>query len=183
MQPNVDLLDLLLEVQLLDRIPRVGYLLSGVSDPESVTEHTWHVAFTVWVLSESIPGIDRLRALEIAMVHDLAELRTGDIPRTASRYLPVEAKEEAEDASIEEILAPLPEKMRLLWREYRAGQTAEARLVKACDKLQMMLKVHLYEGQGHAGVTRFWENPANSPDLGFPVVEEIFTELKKRRSG
>jgi len=44
MGPNSDLLDLLLEVQNLDRIPRLGYLLSGVSDPESVSEHTWHVA-------------------------------------------------------------------------------------------------------------------------------------------
>ena len=65
MRPNSDLLDLLLEVQSLDRIPRSGYLLSGISDPESVSEHTWQVAFVVWVLSDSIPEVDALRALEI----------------------------------------------------------------------------------------------------------------------
>ena len=181
MEPNENLLDLLLEVQLLDRIPRAGYLLSGVSDPESVSEHTWHVAFLVWVLGESIPDLDRLRSLEIAMLHDLAELRTGDLPRTASRYLPDEAKETAEAAAIEEILAPLPARMRELWKEYQIGETPEARLVKACDKLQMMIKVTLYERQGNEGVKRFWDNPTNFPDFGLPLIERLFTELRARR--
>ena len=182
MGPNSDLLDLLLEVQNLDRIPRLGYLLSGVSDPESVSEHTWHVAFLVWVLTESIPDIDRLRALEIALVHDLAELRIGDFPRTASRYLPEGAKQAAEAAAIEEILAPLPARMRHLWVEYQAGESREARLVKACDKLQMMLKVQLYESQGDKGLKRFWDNPDNFPDEDFPLVEQLFEQLKERRS-
>jgi putative hydrolase of HD superfamily len=182
MQPNADLLDLLLEVQNLDRVPRFGYLLSGVSDPESVSEHTWHVAFLVWVLTDSIPDIDRLRALEIAMVHDLAELRIGDFPRTASRYLPEGAKQAAEAAAIEEILAPLPSRMRDLWAEYQAGESREARLVKACDKLQMMLKVRLYESQGTAGLERFWDNPDNFPDGGFRLIEQLFSELRERRS-
>ena len=182
MRPNGDLLDLLLEVQNLDRIPRIGYLLSGVSDPESVSEHTWHVAFLVWVLSESIPDIDRLRALEIAMVHDLAELRIGDLPRTASRYLPEGAKKAAEAAAIEEILAPLPARMRALWAEYQAGESREAKLVKACDKFQMMLKVQVYESQGDKGLKRFWDNPENLPDGGFPSIEQLFRELKERRS-
>ena len=181
MRPNSDLLDLLLEVQNLDRIPRLGYLLSGISDPESVTEHTWHVAFLVWVLSEGISDLDRLRALEIAMVHDLAELRIGDFPRTASRYLPQGAKQTAEAAAIEEILAPLPARMRVLWAEYQAGESREARLVKACDKLQMMLKVQLYESQGNEGLKRFWDNPDNFPDGGFSLIERLFTELKERR--
>jgi len=182
MRPNGDLLDLLLEAQNLDRIPRLGYLLSGVSDPESVSEHTWHVAFLVWVLTESIPDIDRLRALEIALVHDLAELRIGDFPRTASRYLPEGAKQAAEAAAIEEILAPLPARMRHLWVEYQAGESREARLVKACDKLQMMLKVQLYESQGDKGLKRFWDNPDNFPDEDFPLVEQLFEQLKERRS-
>lgn len=182
MRPNSDLLDLLLEVQNLDRIPRLGYLLSGISDPESVTEHTWHVAFVVWVLGDSIPGIDRLRALEIAMVHDLAELRIGDFPRTASRYLPQGAKDTAEGAAIDDILAPLPPRMRALWKEYQEGESPEARLVKACDKLQMMLKVRVYESQGGEGLKRFWDNPDNFPDGGFPLIEQLFRELQKLHS-
>lgn len=182
MRPNDDLLDLLLETQNLDQIPRMGYLLSGITDPESVSEHSWHVAFLVWLLSADITDIDRLRAIEIAMIHDLAELRIGDLPRTASHYLPEGAKEAAEAAAIEEILAPLPEEVRLLWKEYQAGESPESRLVKACDRLQMMLKVLVYESQGGRGLRRFWENPENFPDGGFPLVERLFSELRERRS-
>jgi len=182
MEPNGELLDLLLEVQNLDRIPRLGYLLSGVSDPESVSEHTLHVAFLVWVVGEHIPNLDRLRAIEIAMVHDLAELRIGDFPRTASRYLPEGAKTTAEAAAVEEILAPLTPRMRALWEEYREAETVEARLVKSCDKLQMMLKVHLYESQGNQGLARFWDNPENFPDASFPLIEQLFKQLKDHRS-
>ena len=44
---NQSLLDLFLELQLLDRIPRAGYVLRGVAYPESVTEHSWHTAFQI----------------------------------------------------------------------------------------------------------------------------------------
>ena len=81
MGPNENLLDVLLELQALDRVPRMGFLIRGVSDPESIAEHSWHVLFLVWVLAPKIPEVDAKRAVEIAIVHDLAELRTGDLPR------------------------------------------------------------------------------------------------------
>ena len=40
---NASLLDLLLELQTLDRVPRSGYFLRGISDCESVSEHTFHL--------------------------------------------------------------------------------------------------------------------------------------------
>jgi putative hydrolase of HD superfamily len=172
---------LLLEVQSLDRVPRLGYAIRGVSDPESISEHCWHVLFLVWSLAERIPEIDRTRALEIAIVHDLAELRTGDIPMTASRYFPAGAKKAAEDAAIEEILAPLPARSRDLYAEFQAGKSAEARLVKACDKLQLMVKVSAYEAWGSTGLKEFWNNSENFPDGGFPAVRELYAELRRRR--
>ena len=181
MRPNEDLLDLLLELQSLDRVPRLGYLLRGVERPESVSEHSWHVLFLVWTLSSRIPGIDGMRAMEIAIIHDLAELRIGDLPRTAAHYFPEGAKDEAESAAITEILAPLPERARQLYAEYQAGESPEARLVKACDKLQLMLKVAVYEAWGGSGLRKFWDNPDNFEDGGFEEVRELFEALKARR--
>ncbi len=182
MRPNKDLLDLLLELQSLDRVPRTGFLLRGVDRPESVSEHTWHVLFLVWALASRISGIDPLKAMEMAILHDLAELRVGDLPRTASRYFPEGAKDEAERAALAEILAPLPERLRELYAEYQAGRSPEARLVKACDKLQLMLKVAVYEAWGETGLRKFWDNPANFEDGGFDEVRELYDELKHRRA-
>jgi len=181
LRSNESLLDLLLELQLLDRIPRSGYVLRGVPDPESVTEHSWHVLFMVWALGERLPGVDLARAVEIALVHDLAELRVGDLPRTAGRYFPAGAKQAAEAAAIAEVLAPLPERARRLYAEYQEGATLEARLVKACDKLQLMLKVSVYEGWGSGALAEFWANPDNFPPEGIAPVDELFAELRARR--
>jgi putative hydrolase of HD superfamily len=181
MRRNESLLDLALELQSLDRLPRAGYVLRGVTDPESVTEHSWHVLFLVWALGRRIPEVDAARAVEIAIVHDLAELRIGDLPRTSSRYFPAGAKNAAESAAMEEILAPLPAEARELYAEYQAAATPEARLVKACDKLQLMLKVAAYERWGAGGLGEFWDNPDNFPDGGFAPVRELFEALRRRR--
>lgn len=181
MRRNDSLLDLFLELQILDRVPRSGYVLRGVHDPESVTEHSWHVLFLVWALGTRIEGIDLSRAVEIALVHDLAELRVGDLPRTASQYFPEGAKKSAEMAAMIDVLAPLPERALDLYREYQDGATPEARLVKACDKLQLMLKVAVYERWGTGALAEFWDNPDNFPDGGFAVVQELFEELRRRR--
>ncbi|HXO20068.1 MAG TPA: HD domain-containing protein [Thermoanaerobaculia bacterium] len=182
MRANDSLLELLMELQVLDRIPRSGFLLRGVTEPESVTEHSWHVLFLVWALGARIDGIDVHRAVEIALVHDLAELRVGDLPRTAGRYFPPGAKKTAEAAAIADVLAPLPARARELYDEYQAGETREAQLVKACDKLQLMLKVSVYEHWGNGGLGGFWKNPENFPDFGFAPVQELFEELRQRRS-
>ncbi|HEX6203573.1 MAG TPA: HD family hydrolase [Thermoanaerobaculia bacterium] len=181
MRPNESLLDLALELQSLDRLPRAGYVLRGVPEPESVTEHSWHVLFLVWALGRRIPEVDVGRAVEIALVHDLAELRIGDLPRTSSRYFPEGAKAAAETAAMEEILAPLPAEARDLYAEYQAAASPEARLVKACDKLQLMIKVAAYERWGAAGLAEFWDNPENFPDGGFAPVRELFAALRRRR--
>lgn len=181
MRPNETLLDVLLELQTLDRVPRLGYPLRGVQEGESVTEHSWHVLFLVWALAPEIPEVNAARAMEIALVHDLAELRIGDLPRTAARYFPDGAKQTAEAQAMAELLAPLPERSRELFAEYQAGTSPEARLVKACDKLQLMLKVKVYEGWGAGGLGEFWHNPDNFPDGGYEPIRELFQELRRRR--
>jgi putative hydrolases of HD superfamily len=177
---NENLLDVFLELQVLDRIPRSGFALRGVADPESVTEHSWHVVFIVWVLGGRLPGLDVARAVEMALVHDLAELRVGDLPRTAGRYFPEGAKKAAETAAMSEVLAPLPERARRLYAEYQDGTSLEARLVKACDKLQLMLKVAVYESWGSGALVEFWHNPDNFPAPGIQPVDELFAELRRR---
>jgi putative hydrolase of HD superfamily len=178
---NESLLDLLLELQVLDRIPRSGFVLRGVAGAESVTEHCWHVLFMVWALAERLPDLDAARAVEIALVHDLAELRVGDLPRTAGRYFPAGAKKAAEAAAMAEVLAPLPERARRLHAEYQEGATLESRLVKACDKLQLMVKVAVYESWGNGALAEFWDNPDNFPLPGIEPVDALFAELRARR--
>jgi putative hydrolase of HD superfamily len=159
----------------------MGYLLRGVTDPESVTEHSWHVLFLAWALAAEEPGVDAHKVMEMALVHDLAELRIGDLPRTVAGYFPPEAKALAEKAALAEILAPLPERAQKLWAEYHAGESAEARFVKGCDKLQLMIKVATYQRWNTGALAEFWDNPDNFPDGGFGSIRRAFDQLKSRR--
>lgn len=181
--PNATLLDLLLELQTLDRVPRSGYFLRGISDCESISEHTFQLAMLVWLLAVNEPEVDRARAVELALLHDLAELRIGDLPRTATTYLPAHVKHAAERKAAADILAPADPRATELYGEYERGETAEARFVKACDKLQLMVKVTVYERWGHRGLSEFWDNPANFPPSGFASVERLFDDLRRKARG
>jgi putative hydrolase of HD superfamily len=180
MERTDSLIEMLLEVQQLDRVPRLGFSLRGVPNPESVTEHSWHLAFLVWSLAPKIPGLDAAKALEIALIHDLAELRLGDLPLGASRYLPAGAKRRAEGQALADVAAPLGDGAGRLFAEYQEGVTLEARTVKACDKLQLMLKVAAYERAGAKGLAEFWHNSDSSPEVGIQIIDELLDELRGR---
>jgi putative hydrolase of HD superfamily len=107
--------------------------------------------------------------------------RSWDQIPHGARYFPEGAKKAAESAAMAEVLAPLPERALALYDEYQQGTTPEARLVKACDKLQLMIKVAVYERWGTGALAEFWDNPDNFPDGGFAVVQELFAALRERR--
>lgn len=180
MKRNEDLLETLLELQSLDRVPRMGYLLRGVSRPESVSEHGWQLAFLVWAVTPQIDGVDPLRAIELALLHDVAEVRTGDLPLTASHYLPLGAKARAEASAFAELMAPCGDRARRLFAEYQEQSSREARLVKACDKLQLLVKVAAYQSWGEGALDEFWRHEGNYPSDEFPPVAELAAELRER---
>jgi putative hydrolase of HD superfamily len=178
---NETLLDLLKELQALDRVPRSGYSLRGVSEPESVSEHSFHTLFLAWALAGEEPDLDRLRVMEIALVHDLAEVRTGDLPRTAAHYLPEGAKAAAEMAVARDLLAPLDDRGPALLEEYQTRESAEARFVSTCDKLQLLIKARVYEDWGNGNTREFSRHLDDFADGGFGSVQRLVNEMKKTR--
>ena len=68
----------------LERVPRAGWLLRGVNEPESVAAHSHAVALLARLVCDAWPGsFDAERAMGIALVHDCAEVATMDIPMPA----------------------------------------------------------------------------------------------------
>lgn len=155
----------------LKGVPRTGWLDRGIAplDVESVADHSWRVTLMAWLLSAEAEGIDRNRVVLLALVHDLAESVTGDLPpydpaalpapddpaRRASfehrQIMPEEqkrAKQIAEDAAIERLIANLPAAMKseiaALWREMTERTTPEARFVKEIDRLETFLQSREY---------------------------------------
>lgn len=165
----------------LDRVPRAGYVLRGVAEPESVAAHSHFVALLALLFVEQFPGAyDRDRVLAMALVHDLAEARLMDIPMPyADAYLK-NAKQQAEQAITEHLLAGLPGNLAALHAEFDAAKTPEARLLRGLDKAQMMMKVACYERERRGCLDEFWENPKNFADYGILGVSELFDAICER---
>lgn len=181
MRQDQDLLELLLELQSLDRVPRSGYNLRGVNPPESVSEHLFHVVFIAWSLVAKESHLDRLRVLELALVHDLAEVRSGDLPRSIAHYLPPGAKKETERAIAGDLLAPLGARGPELFAEYQAKGSPEARFVGACDRLQLLVKTQVYEEWGSRGLDEFWQHLEELVDSEFASIRQAARQLHDRR--
>jgi putative hydrolase of HD superfamily len=171
------LLATLLEIEGLDRIPRIGYAARGVDRPESVAEHSFHLAFLVWALGRS-EALDLERALAIALVHDVAEVRTGDLPRTVAGHLPAGVKHALESSVMAELFGAEHE-AAALFEEYVANQTAEARFVHDCDRLQLLLKAHVYERWGTGDVAELLERRSGGSE--FESVARLEADLLAAR--
>jgi putative hydrolase of HD superfamily len=128
----------------LKRVPRSGWVEVGVDSPESVAEHTFRTAILCMIFSD-LEGLDKLKMLQMALLHDLPEVITGDLT-------PSEKTEEAmqlEDIAMKQLLNLLPVRLRerylKIWLEYAECKTREARAVRELEKLEMALQAREYE--------------------------------------
>ena len=150
------LLEPLLALRPLHDLPRTGWILRGISAPESVGDHVLSTAFLVLALGPRVePAIDVERALALAVLHDTPEALTGDWPRPVAQLLPQGAKHAAEDEAAKRLLPPLSGLAFERWLEYRAQTTREARFARVCDRLQLGLQLVAYTRAGHTGLEEF----------------------------
>lgn len=137
--------ELLREALALKVLDRAGWKRVGVAAPESVADHSYGVALAALVLAP--PELDRARLLAMALLHDLAEVRIGDI--TPHDGVPREEKKRREAAAAAALFADHPG-LLALWEEAEAGQSAEARFLKELDRLDMALQAEAYARLGFA---------------------------------
>jgi putative hydrolases of HD superfamily len=164
----------------LDRIPRAGWLLRGVTDPESVAAHCHAVALLARLVCDAWPGeFDAERAMSLALVHDCAEVATMDIPMPAGDDAFRAAKSRTELAVFESLFGGLPGRSAALFAEFEAAETPEARLVRGLDKVQMMIRATCYRQEGRGYLEDFWRNPKNFQDYGLAPVRELFAAVSR----
>lgn len=105
--------------------------------------------------------VDVERLLRMALVHDWAEARLGDMPRTGGEYFGAEARKRAERAAFDDIVEGFGEHTARLYselhEEYEARASLEARLVKAADVIDLLVQVLAFERAGARGLDEFWE--------------------------
>jgi putative hydrolase of HD superfamily len=107
---------------------------------ESTAEHSWSVSMIVIVLMDELKKefgeIDQLKAIKLALIHDVVEIYAGDILAfdTEAR----KEKEKVEAEALQKLMAIYPEFGRQLeahWYEFEHKTILEAKIAKAADAI------------------------------------------------
>lgn len=133
-------LEFLREAERLKDVLRSAHTSSG--RPESTAEHSWRLCLMAMVFAEELPGLDLLKVLKMCIVHDLGEALNGDIPAVAQAAFPDKGAQERNDLLVlmHSLDEPLRNEILALWDDYENAASAEAKAVKALDKLETLLQ-------------------------------------------
>jgi 5'-deoxynucleotidase YfbR-like HD superfamily hydrolase len=178
------MLSTLIELQRLKRLDRTGWTLRGLPNgTESVAAHSFGVGVTAMLLADKFVsrgiGVDIEKVLRIALLHDWAEVRVGDMPRTATLYFGSDARKQAETAAFSDVVSDVDGQGLYgnLYSDYEQRSSLEARLVKAADVLDLLVQVLALERAGARGLDEFWE-VAKQPEFNLEgEAEQIVHEL------
>lgn len=139
-------LEFLRAAERLKTMTRSAWTSQGRS--ESVAEHTWRLCLMALVLAPEFPNVNVAKLMKICVIHDLGEAIGGDVPapeqvrRAETGVSTGKAADERRD--LIKLLEPLPHALRseisMLWDEYEAAQSPEAKLAKALDKLETIMQ-------------------------------------------
>lgn len=140
-----DVLKFLSYVNNLKHTPRRGWQHLNVANYEQVSGHMYSMGMMTFLLGNN-SNLDRLKCLQLALVHDLAETIVGDI--TPHDNIPETKKHEMEDEAMKEITSHIGEigkNIYNLYKEYEAKETAEAKFVKDLDRFDLLFTATEYE--------------------------------------
>ena len=182
-------LDFIEEIGVLKNLPRTGWRFRGIKDAESIADHCYRVSLLSMILADVLAEqgvpLQVEKVMRLALLHEVAEARIGDLPFPSLEYIPEEVKEAGEQAAVEsmfERFGPLQKKYIQLWGEFEEGTSIEGKLVRAADKLELMIQVLEYEKIGYRSLDKFWTNPWNHWNFDdSPLIREIMDLLYQRR--
>ena len=130
-------LSFILEADKEKRIMRQTYKTDMIKENDA--EHAWHLALMVMLLSEhSNRPIDPFKTMCMVLIHDIIEIDAGDTYAYDDKAL--ESQREREEKAADRIFSMLPvdqgTKLRALWEEFEAYESAEACFAHTMDNLQ-----------------------------------------------
>ncbi len=120
---------------------------------ENVAEHSYYVAFLSMLIGDYLEStgveVDKLRLIQMALLHDIEEAVSGDILAPMKRGRLKEVLDEENIRNMVLLTAGLVngEKYSSMWREVVDEETLEARIIKLVDRMSCIIycirEIHL----------------------------------------
>lgn len=153
-EPLAGVATFLFEVGHLKRLPRAGWLLLGIAQPETVAEHSFRVGAAGIALA-ALAGADPGRTAALCLMHDAHETRIGDVPSVGRAYVQTAVPEAVSAHQTAAMPDPIAKVFQELTAEFEAAETIEGKLAKDADKIETLLQAVEYQAQGYD--TRPWQ--------------------------
>lgn len=138
--------DFLYEIGALRHQPRMWHRFFG-SDVASITEHHFRVIWLALLIAAREKKGDTEKIIKMALVHDIAESRTGDADYLSRQYV---TRNEADALSHMLDKTPLKSEFIRLWKEYEKRKSPEAKIVKDADNLDVDLEIKEQGARGYS---------------------------------
>ena len=163
--------NLFFEVRILKDLVRSGYAFLGTGK-ESVAEHCFITAFICFAMAKMDPALDLVKLVTMALVHDLAEARTGDLNYVEKQYSTPD-----ESLALSRLVNGLsfgPDIQSLI-KEFNSGETAEAMLANDADQISFILELKKIADTGAKGPEKWLPVVLNrlKTDIGRQIAANI----------
>ncbi|XP_053957608.1 uncharacterized protein LOC128862852 isoform X2 [Anastrepha ludens] len=165
----------------LKHTKRTGWVLRNVSDPESISGHMYRMSMMTFLLDGS-EGLNQIRCMELALVHDLAESVVGDltpfcgVSRTDKRAMEFKAMED-----ICKLIEPRGKRIMELFEEYETGESAESKFVKDLDRLDMIMQAFEYEKRDNCLLKHQEFFDSTKGKFNHPFIKKLVDEIYEQR--
>lgn len=193
-------LKFLLETGKLKVMPRKGWVIRKVKNPETIAEHSFLLALSVWILSLlQEKKLNQAKLLKMSLIYEICEVYAGDAtPYDSLLYgknkqailkrwprLTKKEKEKIflkdyrqEKKAIEKITASLPQNIKRemigLWHDCKYRRTAEGKFVNQAYWLMTYLQaLHYFKENKKFPISAWCEQ------MGEYIEDEFFLRLMK----
>lgn len=181
-----NLIKFIIKIGDLKNIPRKGWVIRGVKDPESIADHSFRSAFMAWVFSSN-RRIDQEVVIVTAAIHDLFTVEIGDVTYYDSQlkktqnlrdqekvveslpWIGSRAKKayfakrrlEGEAKALDKVLKLLPHHIRheikFFWLEHKTNSSREGKYLSQIDRIEALLQGIQYQSKNKKiSITSFW---------------------------
>lgn len=197
------ILELILRVGKLKRMPRSGWVLRGVRNPETIAGHTFSLTLMAWIFSKKTTHkLDEEKLLKMALCHEICEIYAGDTTpyepilsqgkKVFKKWIRFSKKEKRafflkdykkEKKALQKLLFGLTLDLKKeiigLWDEFKGNRTREARFLHQLYTMQTLLQALLYWRKDKKFPIESWWEWAYEI-ISQPLALEFLKELKKK---
>lgn len=200
-----NIINFLIEIGKLKKMPRSGWILRGLKNPETIAAHTFRMAFMAWLLGQQ-KKLNVNKILKISLIHDICEVYAGDttpyhllLPKDKKEWKKITqkwprfSKKEKEKffhnkynkeyRALKKLISKLPlvikKEIRNLWFDYERGLTAEGRFVRQIDRVENLLQaLEYWQKEKKFAIEPWWVQIEELIDD--PILIKFLKSLEKK---